>query len=224
MPFVTEELWQRLPRRYELEESPLTVRPGDKTPSIMLASYPVFETEFDDPAAAAQYEQIIAAVKTSRSLLDAYGIKQDAKSTVVHITRLMLVKIQVEGEGLTALFKDQLQSIAQLIGTKKIESLDVVNENTEEGYAVSTVNSEVNVLLLVKGRVDLSSHLSKTEEKLSKLKEKLGRLQTQMNADGYSAKVDSEVKEADEERLRNLTAEVETLDAFVASLQKLTLQ
>lgn len=122
------------------------------------------------------------------------------------------------------MFKEQLQSIAQLIGTKKIESLDVISESTEEGYAVSTVNSEVNVLLLVKGRVDLSSHLSKTEEKLTKSKEKLGRLQDQMNASGYAAKVDSEVKEADDERLRNLTAEVETLDAFVASLRKLTLQ
>ena len=31
MPFVTEELWQRLPRR-----------PNDPTPSIMLAKYPTF--------------------------------------------------------------------------------------------------------------------------------------------------------------------------------------
>jgi valyl-tRNA synthetase len=30
MPFVTEELWQRLPRR-----------PNDSTPSIMISSYPV---------------------------------------------------------------------------------------------------------------------------------------------------------------------------------------
>lgn len=30
MPFVTEELWQRLPRR-----------PNDPTPSIMVSSYPV---------------------------------------------------------------------------------------------------------------------------------------------------------------------------------------
>ena len=40
----------------------------------------------------------------------------------------------------------------------------------------------------------------------------------------YKDKADSEVKDADDERLRNLTAEVETLDAFVASLKKLTLQ
>jgi isoleucyl-tRNA synthetase len=31
MPFVTEELWQRLPRR-----------PNDPTPSIMVASFPIF--------------------------------------------------------------------------------------------------------------------------------------------------------------------------------------
>ena len=45
-----------------------------------------------------------------------------------------------------------------------------------------------------------------------------------MGAAGYNAKVDSEVREADEERLKNLVAEVETLDAFVASLKKLTLE
>lgn len=31
MPFVTEELWQRLPRR-----------PNDSTPSIMVAEFPIF--------------------------------------------------------------------------------------------------------------------------------------------------------------------------------------
>lgn len=68
MPFVTEELWQRLPRRS-----------GDKTPSIMLASYPVYESEYDNAEDAVEYEKIIAAVKTARSLLENYEIKTDAK-------------------------------------------------------------------------------------------------------------------------------------------------
>jgi predicted nucleic acid-binding Zn-ribbon protein len=72
--------------------------------------------------------------------------------------------------------------------------------------------------------VDLRSHLEKMEEKFSSAKEKLGKLQDQMNAPGYKSKVDSEVKEADEERLKNLRAEVDTMDGFVASLKKLTLQ
>jgi valyl-tRNA synthetase len=56
-------------------------RPGDQTASIMVAPYPVYEKEFDDPVAAVQYEQVIAVVKASRSLLEAYGIKQDAKGS-----------------------------------------------------------------------------------------------------------------------------------------------
>ena len=59
---------------------------------------------------------------------------------------------------------------------------------------------------------------------MAKSKDKLARLNDQMNAVGYKDKVDSEVKEADEERLRNLSAEVDTLESFVVSLRKLTLQ
>jgi len=202
MPFVTEELWQRLPRR-----------PGDKTPSIMVARYPVYETEFDDPESASQYEQIIASVKVARSLMESYAIREQAN-----------VKIQVEGKSLAALFNEQLQSISQLIGTKKIESITVVSENTEEGYAVSPVNSDVNVLLLVKGRVNLGEHLMRTEDKLAKSRDKLTKLQDQVGAAGYQAKVDADTKESDEEKLRNLAAEVETLDSFVASLRKMTIQ
>lgn len=40
MPFLTEELWQRLPRRE-----------GDKTPSITIAAYPKEVSDFIDPSA-----------------------------------------------------------------------------------------------------------------------------------------------------------------------------
>jgi valyl-tRNA synthetase len=79
MPFITEELWQRLPRRYNFVYLS-NGSPGNQVPSIMLAPYPVHENDLHDPIAAAQYEQIIAVVKALRSLLDAYGIKEDAKS------------------------------------------------------------------------------------------------------------------------------------------------
>ena len=89
---------------------------------------------------------------------------------------------------------------------------------------MSTVSSEINVLLLVKGRVDIASHLEKTKDKLVKAQEKLDKMKDQVGAAGYKDKVDSDIKEADDERLRNLVAEVETLESFVTSLQKLTLE
>jgi hypothetical protein len=60
--------------------------------------------------------------------------------------------------------------------------------------------------------------------KLTKSKERLDKLSEQMHAPGYKDKVDDEVKESDEEKLKNLSSEVETLHSFVASLRKLALQ
>ena len=57
----------------------------------MVAPYPVYEKEFDDLAAANQYEQIIATVRVARSLLDAYGIKQEANRMTIWTLRLIHV-------------------------------------------------------------------------------------------------------------------------------------
>ena len=72
--------------------------------------------------------------------------------------------------------------------------------------------------------MNLAEHLERTEEKLTKSREKLAKLKDQMNAAGYKDKVDFEVKEADEKRLTDLVSEVETLDAFVESIRKMTLE
>jgi hypothetical protein len=45
-----------------------------------------------------------------------------------------------------------------------------------------------------------------------------------MGAAGCKAKVDFETKEVDEERMKNFSTEVETLDSLVAFLHKLTIQ
>lgn len=45
----------------------------------MVAPYPVYEKEYDDPIAAAEYDQIIAAVKASRSILERLWNQRNRK-------------------------------------------------------------------------------------------------------------------------------------------------
>jgi valyl-tRNA synthetase len=66
MPFLTEELWQRLPRR-----------PDDKTPSITLAKYPIYDSKMDDPASEAAYELVLGISKGVRSLMAEYSLKDE---------------------------------------------------------------------------------------------------------------------------------------------------
>ncbi|KAK9415998.1 putative valine--tRNA ligase [Seiridium unicorne] len=55
MPFLTEELWQRLPRR-----------PGDDTFSISIAEYPEFEESFHDPQIS--YDTVSAQLSAIKAL------------------------------------------------------------------------------------------------------------------------------------------------------------
>ncbi|KAI9710224.1 MAG: valine--tRNA ligase [Chrysothrix sp. TS-e1954] len=60
MPFLTEELWQRLPRR-----------PGDETPSIMLAAYPEGDADarMQDVKSRDDFEIAIEAARALRNLI-----------------------------------------------------------------------------------------------------------------------------------------------------------
>lgn len=93
MPFVTEELWQRLPRR-----------PNDSTPSIMVSSFPVFvryiklrieqttdctndqEKAFVFDDADKQFDLVFSALKAGRSLAASYNLQTDIQrsSSIPH--------------------------------------------------------------------------------------------------------------------------------------------
>jgi valyl-tRNA synthetase len=64
MPYLTEELWQRLPRR-----------PEDKTPSIVVAKYPVYDSTMDDPKSEEAYELVLGISRGIRSLMAEYSLK-----------------------------------------------------------------------------------------------------------------------------------------------------
>lgn len=68
MPFITEEMWQRMPRR-----------PEDSTKSIMLAKYTTYTTSLDDPESEAAYELVLDCSKAARSLTSEYAIKENGE-------------------------------------------------------------------------------------------------------------------------------------------------
>lgn len=75
MPFLTEELWQRLPRR-----------PDDRTPSIVLAKYPVHDPKMDDPVLEEAYELVLGISKGIRSLMVEYSLKEEGQGNLVSTT------------------------------------------------------------------------------------------------------------------------------------------
>ncbi|KAL4860875.1 hypothetical protein BDV12DRAFT_181020, partial [Aspergillus spectabilis] len=132
MPFLTEELWERLPRRL-----------GDNTASITIAEYPEYDSSLDDPTSEMAYELVLGCSKGVRSLIVDYAVKDKG---VVYIAPLSRVSHHTVSAQLTA--------IKSLSGKAPVDiSILDIGEVSPPACAVFPVSADANVYLEIEGRV-----------------------------------------------------------------------
>jgi valyl-tRNA synthetase len=199
MPFVTEELWQRLPRR-----------PNDANPTIVKAAYPRYTEELDNPDAERSYDLAFSVVKGIRSMQAEYGIKDKAEAY-----------IHAKDAETFSTTSEQKPSISALV--KGLESLQILGENDSlpDGCGAFVISETCTVYLLVKGRVDVDAEIEKTRKKIAKAVESRKRLEKARAVKDYISKVRAEVQEADRIRLGEMVAEEKTLQELVAKFEGL---
>jgi valyl-tRNA synthetase len=153
MPFLTEELWQRLPRR-----------PGDKTCSITIAQYPEYESSLDDPRSEAAYELVLGCSKGIRSLLAEYVVKDEGLAYIAPLN-------QVSYDAVSA----QLLAIKSLSGKTPVK-IGILNieEGGPTNCAVFPVSADANVYLEVKGRIqDAAKEAERVKAKVDEARREL---------------------------------------------------
>lgn len=201
MPFVTEEMWQRLPKRAT-----------ETSRTIVKAQYPVYVKEFDNKEAADAYELVLEITKGARSLLAQYGITKDGS-----------VFVESANEKLFDIAESQKDSIVSLI--KAVEKVNVVSkvQDIPSGCVLASVSPEVNVHLLVKGMIDIDKEVAKFTKKLEKSKNTLSGLEKIMNSSDYESKASETAKEKNLQSKEKTIAEIEGFEKTIANLEKLKL-
>ncbi|MCJ1252736.1 hypothetical protein MMC24_000542 [Lignoscripta atroalba] len=202
MPFLTEELWQRLPRR-----------PHDLTPSIVKAAYPTYTPAHDDPASEEAYELLLAVSKGIRSLMAEYAIK-DAGDIYIQLSD------STSHQTCTA----ELPSIRSLSG-KGVSQISILGPHDPKpsGCVVFAVSSSAAVFLLVKGRVDIEAEIKKAQRKLEKASEGVKRQRGILDDEGYKKKVGDELQEVERRKLRDLEAECREFEESIQQFERLKL-
>ncbi|KAF6762787.1 valine-tRNA ligase [Ephemerocybe angulata] len=199
MPFVTEELWQRLPRR-----------PNDPTPSIVVASYPLADKDFQFADAEKQFDLVFSTLKAGRSLAASYNLQSEIQFF-----------IQVQSDADAQLFESQIPTIVTL--TKGGKSAKVVRDVSEipDGCGSAVVTANVVVHTLVKGLVDLDAEIAKAGKKLDLAQLNLGKVLKMESQSDYLTTVPENVRLANEEKRNTLNAEIATLEQSKAMFEKL---
>jgi valyl-tRNA synthetase len=144
MPFVTEELWQRLPGRGTL---------GPQEPqSIMIAPYPEVNQLYKNEASEESMAHSMNVIEACRSLRASYNI---AHKVQTHF----FVKITGPGE---AAVRGQIEDIKTL---GKASAVDI-NETESEIVGTVVVDDTLTVLMDVKGLVDYKVEIARLQKSM----------------------------------------------------------
>jgi valyl-tRNA synthetase len=205
MPFITEELWQRLPRSKEGAPA-----------SVMLAPYPEPDSTLEFKSDAEDYELGLRCAGGVRSLAADYNIRSDGRAFIKASTTASFDKVSA-----------QLQAIKTLSG-RSITEVSVLGPDTDEasspkGCAVYVVSADVAVLLQISTQIkDIDAEIKKINTKLQKTSIAITKQQELMAREGFE-KVSDVVLTAEKKKLADAQAAKENYERTLAEFSKLKL-
>ncbi|KAG9315147.1 tRNA synthetases class I-domain-containing protein [Chiua virens] len=189
MPFVTEELWQRLPRR------------STDLASIMISRYPTFDAGFRSAEAEDKFDLVFATLRTCRSLAASYNLQSNIQ---------LFIHVQTMDE--KALFESQVPTISALIkGCTKVEVIEASSSQIPTGCGSAVVSSTVVVYLQVQGLVNLEAEVAKCDKKLDLTRLNLEKLYKVISQPDYQSTVPEAVQLNNEEKRKTLEVELAAL-------------
>ena len=200
MPFLTEELWQRLPRR-----------PDNKTKSVVLASYPQYDAILDDPESEREYDLVLGCAKGVRSLLQEYGIKEDGKAFVQPLDDEAYMTTSTESAAIKTLSGRYLSQLTVL----------KPKDSVPPGCAVYPVSVAAAVFIELKGTVDPDKEIKKLQPKLEKTADAVKEQEKTIGSLGD--KVRKEVRETEDGKLRDLLNEQRMYEESLARFETMKL-
>ncbi|CAI2293634.1 unnamed protein product [Caenorhabditis sp. 36 PRJEB53466] len=206
MPFISEELWQRLPRLADADYS---------APSVTVAQYPIAEkyAQYLDEKLEASFEFAKEVVGKVRSLRADYDLTARTK-----------ISIQILAE--TAEDQKMLNDLSDLIATLTwSKSVSILEQNeksqVEKGSAHIACGGRCQAYINLTGIIDIAKEIEKLGAKLEKNEISVKKIaELQASAD-YETKVPSGIRARDQEKKTSLEKEIDNITAAISQLKAL---
>lgn len=195
MPFITEELYQRLPR-------------GDfaTVASICVASYPEqTDGPWKDESIEKGFEFVQKTARDIRSARSDYNIPNKTKTDAYFICSDEGVRSALER------FTLELETMA----------FSQVHFGTvpPAGCAILTISGQCVVHLMLKGLIEVDKEIEKMTKKQEALQQTIAKLQQAMAVPNYANKVPEDVRKANVEKLDQSKVEIERLSSAIDTLK-----
>ena len=193
-PFVTEEIWQKLPKLPQL--------PG----SLMITVFPRADQQWVDPAAEAEMKLVQDVVSTARMLRQTYNIKPN---------ETVAIELRVAADAPRATlerYHDMIQ------GRAKVKATITAAGDPLPGAAKALVGADVQVLVPLGGLIDTAAESARIKKEIGKAEKEIATHEKKLGNADFLARAPEEVVAEirqrladDQQRLTVLTEALQTL-------------
>ena len=180
----------------------------------MVAKYPEWDHQFENPAAEAAYDIVLGCSKGVRSLIAEYKLKDRAK-----------IFIHAHNATSHNTISEEILSIESLCGkgASEIEMLSHAHARPV-GCVAFPVSSAVSVLIYVKDHVNFDDEISQATKKLEKTRAAVQKQHKLIHDPAYLEKANVVTQNADRTRLADMESEVNGLEATIEQFRQLKLE
>ncbi len=177
MPFITEELWQRVPR------------PAQRKVSVAFGPFPTKDAEKSglDPEADAWMDLLQAVVSAARTVRSEHDLKTEIP-----------LRLRSGSPEVLAFLREHVESIRFLARTQGAPIFEAPGGAREPGTTVSVVPSThgpIDVLVPLKGLVTAEAERGRVDRGVKRIDKELAALDKKLGAPGFVDRAPREVVE-----------------------------
>ncbi|MBF0215482.1 MAG: valine--tRNA ligase [Candidatus Omnitrophica bacterium] len=185
MPFITEEIWQKLPSKN-----------GE---FLMTSGWPVFDETSVDLVATNSMEALIAMITAVRNIRSFWNIEPKVSVDVV---------FKVENKRDAALISENSVYVEKL-GRCSIK--EISEKAARPGKSVSSLVNRIKVFVLLGDAIDLEKEGKRISDRIEELQNYLITLEKKLDNKDFVSRAPAEIVEKEKSKKEKFTREVRTL-------------
>ncbi|XXF80741.1 valine--tRNA ligase [Myxococcaceae bacterium GXIMD 01537] len=181
MPFITEEIWQKLPM----------ARPVD---SIMIAPFPEPDARLDDAAAETEMAPLIRAIEGLRTIRGESNLPPSAK---------IAAQIQSGDAGTRSILEKWRAYVMPLTG---LSELSITAPGPKPRMAAADVSAQMEIYVPLAGLVDFNAERERIRKEIARAEQEMAGMRKKLDNPNFVARAPADVVEKDRARVEELEA------------------
>jgi valyl-tRNA synthetase len=192
MPFITEDIWQRLPREHD-------------TDSIMITSWPHEQKEFVSKKIDSEMELLIDVIQAIRNLRATWRIEHNREVDVFIKAKKKTISV----------LNANVRYINKLA---RVGNLDISSKMKKPPHSAVLVIRDTEIFIPLEGIIDIGKEKKRLEEKLKGLRSELKKTEAKLKNKGFISQAPKDVIGKAREQKEAIKIEIGSLKKNLALL------